>query len=239
MNRAAVDSRPRPDPADRQDGTSERSHLAFDGRGQRHPTPAAPFSELIGRSRFVVLLAVASVLLISMALFVVGAAMAVRGVVEAFQAVVTGQQASSAITVDLLEVVSVMLKAVVFYLIGIGFYSLFIAPLNVAAALGITTFNDLEIKVVSVIVVILGITFLEHYIRWEQAVETLLFGVSLAVVVAALVYFQRHSHREAVEAEHEHASMRVRAQRRLFHQDEEEREVQPDEAVEHERVEER
>lgn len=180
-----------------------------------------------------VLLAVVSVLLVSMALFIVGAGMAVQGVWHALTALVTGNLSSSSITVDLLEVVSVLLKAVVFYLIGVGFYSLFIAPLNVAAALGITSFNDLEIKVVSVIIVIMGITFLEHFIRWDQAVETLLYALSLGVVVAALVFFQRQNHQEAVEAEHEQGSMRVRAQRKMFHQDQEEREVRPDEASEH------
>jgi uncharacterized membrane protein YqhA len=203
------------------------------GARSRHPTPTAPLAELIGRSRFVVLLAVVSVLLVSMALFIVGAGMAVQGVWHAFSALLTGELSSSTITVDLLEVVSVLLKAVVFYLIGIGFYSLFIAPLNVAAALGITSFNDLEIKVVSVIIVIMGITFLEHFIRWDQAVETLLYALSLAVVVAALVYFQKQNHLEAVEGAHEEGSMRVRAQRKMFHQDQEEREVQQDEATGH------
>ena len=199
---------------------------------QRHPTPSAPLAEWIGRSRFVVLIAVVSVLLISMSLFVLGAAMAVQGIWVAAQAILAGEMASSSITVSLLEVVSVLLKGVVFYLIGVGFYSLFIAPLNVAAALGITTFNDLEIKVVSVIIVIMGITFLEHFIRWDQAVETFLFAISLGVVVAALVFFQKQSHREAIEGEHEQASLRVRAQQNLFHEDQEEREVQPEEATE-------
>lgn len=201
---------------------------------QRHPTPSAPLAELIGRTRFIVLLAVVSVLLVSVALFVIGAGMAVQGVWHALKAVATGDLASSSISVDLLEVVSVLLKAVVFYLIGVGFYSLFIAPLNVAAALGITSFNDLEIKVVSVIIVIMGITFLEHFIRWDQPVETLLFALSLAVVVAALVYFQKQNHREAVVGEHDQGAMRVRAQREMFHGDQEEREIQTDDASSHE-----
>jgi uncharacterized membrane protein YqhA len=200
-----------------------------------HPTPIAPLAGLIGRTRFVVLLAVVSVIMVSIALFIVGSGMAVQGVWHALVAVARGDLAATSITVNLLEVVSVLLKAVVFYLIGVGFYSLFIAPLNLTAALGIRSFNDLEIKVVSVVVVILSVTYLEHFIRWEQAVETLLFGVSLAVVVAALVLFQMHSHRAAREDEHTDAPMRVRAQRELFHADHEEREVEPTEEIAQER----
>ena len=198
---------------------------------QDHPTPLAPLAEMIGKTRFVVLIAVVSVILVSVALFVLGASLAVQGIWHATQSVLRGELAATSITVDLLEVVSVMLKAVVFYLIGVGFYSLFIAPLNVTAALGIRSFNDLEIKVVSVVVVIMAVTFLEHFIRWDQAVETLLYGLSLGVVVAALVFFQMHTHRAAREDEHEDARTRVEAQRQLFHEDHEEREVRPDEEL--------
>jgi uncharacterized membrane protein YqhA len=200
-------------------------------RGE-HPTQVAPLAELIGRSRFIVLVAVISVILVSVTLFVIGAGLAVQGIWNSILSVVRGELTATSVTVDLLEVVSVMLKAVVFYLIGVGFYSLFIAPLNLTAALGIRSFNDLEIKVVSVVVVIMAVTFLEHFIRWDQAVETLLYGLSLGVVVAALVFFQIHSHREAREDEHEDAPMRIRAQRRMFHQDQEEREVRTDEVPE-------
>ena len=176
------------------------------------------------------LVAVISVILVSAALFVIGAGLAVQGVIGAVTSAFSGQLTETSVTVDLLEVVSVMLKAVVFYLIGVGFYSLFIAPLNLTAALGIRSFNDLEIKVVSVVVVIMAVTFLEHFIRWDQAVETLLYGLSLGIVVGALVFFQKHSHSEAREDEHEDALARLRAQRHMFHEQEEEREIQPDEA---------
>lgn len=177
------------------------------------------------------LIAVLSVILVSVALFIMGAGLAVQGIWHAATTLTDGEQAMTKITVELLEVVSVMLKAVVFYLIGVGFYSLFIAPLNLTAALGIRSFNDLEIKVVSVVVVIMSVTFLEHFIRWEQAVETLLFGVSFGIVVAALVFFQMHTHRAAREDEHEDIVTRSTAQHELFHEDHEKREVHPDEEI--------
>jgi uncharacterized membrane protein YqhA len=218
---------------DEDDGYARRDRPSSGARPARrddHPTPTAPLAELIGKTRFIVLLAVISVILVSVALFVIGAGLAVQGIWSAAVSVARGELTATSITVDLLEVVSVMLKAVVFYLIGVGFYSLFIAPLNLTAALGIRSFNDLEIKVVSVVVVIMAVTYLEHFIRWDQAVETLLYGLSLGVVVAALVFFQKHSHSEARDDEPEDARMRLRAQQRLFHDDQEEREVRTDEA---------
>lgn len=209
------------------EGRTRRERQMPDNR-PKHPTATAPLAELIGKTRFIVLIAVVSVILVSVALFIFGAGLAVQGIWHTLLALTRGDLAATTMTVDLLEVVSVMLKAVVFYLVGVGFYSLFIAPLNVTAALGIRSFNDLETKVVSVVVVIMAVTFLEHFILWDQAVETLLFGLSLGVVVAALVFFQMNAHRAAREDEHEHPQTRFEAQRELFHEDHEEREIRPE-----------
>jgi uncharacterized membrane protein YqhA len=216
----------------------ERGSERRDGAGGRperrprdEPTVHAPFAREIGRTRFVVLVAVVPVIAVSLALFLLGAGQAVKTLWSAGQGALQGNFGSADLTVEILEIVSTMLKAVVFYIIGVGLYSLFIAPLNLTAALGVETFNDLEIKVVSVVVVILGVTFLEHFIAWQQAFETMMFGVALAVVVAALVLFQWHSNRAKEEQKMNDPDAQAKAQRELFHRDREEREVDPDEVA--------
>ncbi len=97
----------------------------------------APLAEVIGRTRYVVLVAVAGVLLVAMALFILGAGLAVSSVWKATGAALRGDLASTDVTVEFLEVVSMMMKAVIFFIIGVGLYSLFIAPLNVTTALGV------------------------------------------------------------------------------------------------------
>ncbi len=52
--------------------------------------------------------------------------------------------------------------------------------------------NDLETKIVSVIIVVLALTFLEEFTREQRAEDTSQFGVAAAVVVPALVAFQHH-----------------------------------------------
>lgn len=188
----------------------------------------SPFARSIGYTRFVVLLAVASVMLIAFVLFILGTGLACVSVWHAGERVLKGEIAGSDLTVDFLEVVSIMLKAVVFYLIGIGMYSLFITPLNLTVTLGVETLNDLESKVVSVVIVIMAVTFLEHFISWEKPTETLQFGGALSLVVAALVLFQFHNHREK-EDQHERASdERKLAEQELFQEDHEQRALQPD-----------
>jgi uncharacterized membrane protein YqhA len=232
-----------PDPSSERAGASDRRtrpadqsvrsdtavpRRAENGSRQGQPTPVAPLAGIIGRTRFVVLLAVVSVILLSIALFAVGAAIAIRGTWQAIMSIVSGDLEGTALSVEMLEIVTVILKAVVFYLIGVGLYSLFIAPLNLTTALGLSSLNDLEIKIVSVVIVILAVTYLEHFIRWQEPVEVLLYGFSLALVVAALVFFQMHSHASSRADQDRDIAARSEAQRQLFHQDQEQREVQPE-----------
>lgn len=205
---------------------------------QRHPveykkahdpdaTPPPPFSRAIGRSRYVVLLAVIAVLLVAASLFLLGTFQAFIGIGNAWLNVARGQFNVTDLTVEFLELVSVMLKAVVFYIIGVGLYSLFIAPLNLTVSLGVESLNDLETKVVSVVIVILGVTFLEHFIRWEEPLETLQFGAAMALVVGALVLFQMYNHRAREDQKSNNPDVQKRAQRELFQGDREEYTVEP------------
>jgi len=186
------------------------------------------FSRIVGRSRFVVLLAVMAVMLVAVSLFLLGTVQAVEGVYHAWEGVIRGTSNNTRLTVEFLEIVSVMLKAVVFYIIGVGLYSLFVAPLNITVSLGVQTLSDLESKVVSVVVVILGVTFLEHFIRWQEPLETLQFGAAAALVVVALVLFQRFAHQAKEDQKSHNPDEQARAQHALFEEEEEQAAVDPE-----------
>lgn len=188
------------------------------------------FSRALGSSRYIVLLAVVAVLLVAITLFLLGMIQAVMGVWHAIRALWDGQMNTTDLTVEFLEIVTTMLKAVVFYIIGVGLYGLFIAPLNLTVSLGVETLNDLESEVVSVVIVILGVTFLEHFIRWEQPVETLQFGAGMALAVGVLVLFQYYNH-QVKEAQYARPDNdQAQAQHDLFDADEVEQKIRPDTA---------
>jgi uncharacterized membrane protein YqhA len=164
------------------------------------PEHDTPLARLIGRSRLIVVVAVLAVLLAAFSLFLLGAWLAVATVWSTWSDVVAGGLGSTEVIIRFLEIVTVMLKAVFFYLIGVGFYSLFISPLNVTVALGVETLNDLETKIISVIIVIMAVSFLERFIRWEAPLEILQNAAALGIVVAALVFFKIFTNREGQEA---------------------------------------
>jgi uncharacterized membrane protein YqhA len=163
------------------------------------PKTDTPLAWLIGRSRIIVVVAVLAVLLAAFSLFLFGAWLSLTTVWTTWQDVAAGDLESTEIIIRFLEIVTVMLKAVFFYLIGVGFYSLFIAPLNVTVALGVESLNDLESKIVSVIVVIMAVDFLERFIQRDD-VEVLYSAGAFAIVVAALVFFKIYTNREGQEA---------------------------------------
>jgi uncharacterized membrane protein YqhA len=204
--------------------------MAGDRPGETDRSSAfASLGRVVGRTRYVVLVAVAAVLLVSVTLFLLGAAQGASIVVQAWaDAFQHGKFSSTDLTVEFLAVIGVMLRAVVMYLIGVGLYSLFIKPLNLTAALGIESLVDLETKVISVVVVILAVTFLQHFIRWEDPLGTLQFGAALALVSGALVLFQWNS-RQGKEFVKEHApDEQKQAAGELFHGDREERTIERD-----------
>lgn len=190
-----------------------------------HERTPTPFSRAIGQSRFIVLLAVVSVMLVAVALFLIGVVQAGTGIWSAILAVSDGKFEATPLTISFLEIVATMLKAVVFYIIGVGLYSLFIAPLNLTVSLGVETLSDLEDKIVSVVIVILAVTFLEHFVRWDKPLETLQFGGALAVVVLALVFFQRHSHAAKEAQQAKNPDTVARAKKEMFEEDTVEHEI--------------
>lgn len=181
----------------------------------------SPFARFIGRSRVVVVVAVVAVLVSAFSIFLLGAWLALHNTWQAWAGVLAGELESTDLTIRFLQIVTLMLKAVFFYLIGVGLYSLFISPLNVTVALGVETLNDLETKVISVVIVIMGVHFLEHFIQSSDPAVTLQQAASLALVVAALVFFKIFAHREARETRQQRPGSAEHAKRELFERDHE------------------
>ncbi|MGI8597963.1 MAG: YqhA family protein [Chitinophagaceae bacterium] len=183
----------------------------------------------LGRTRFVVLIAVAAVMLIALSLFLLGTVEAFRSIWTAWDKMFSGQLNAAYLTVEFLEVVTVMMKAVVFYLIGVGLFSLFISPLNVTVALGVLTLSDLEEKIINVIVVILSVTFLQHFILWVDPLQTMYNAASLAMVVIALMLFQHFRQWVREDQKKESPNIQAKAQKEMFEKDEEKHRITDDE----------
>ena len=94
------------------------------------------------------------------------------------------------LVVSLIEVIDLFLLGTVFYITALGLYELFIDDrIKVPEWLEIHTIDDLKGKLISVVVVVLGVLFLGKAVTWNANEEILPFGSSIALVIASLTYF--------------------------------------------------
>lgn len=140
---------------------------------------------ILGAMRYAVLLAVFGSVVVALTLLVCGV-------------VRTGDLISGAMNNEPLKtlalegivVVDAFLLGTVFLIIALGLYALFIDDtVPVPEWLEIHTLDDLKIKLVNVVVVVLAVTFLGFAIGWKGDAELLNAGLAIAAVIGALTYF--------------------------------------------------
>jgi uncharacterized membrane protein YqhA len=93
------------------------------------------------------------------------------------------------IAVSFIEIMDAFLIAIGLYIFALVVYELFIGDLDLPAWLQIHTLYELKVKLVSVIVLVMGVKFLEKFAESKSAEDTLMIGIAFAVAAAALVGF--------------------------------------------------
>lgn len=141
---------------------------------------------VVEKSKYLILIAVAAALLASAAAFLWGGVKAVK-VLEDIVTDLDTEDPTSAIA--LIELMDTFLIATVLFIFAMGMYELFIGDLELPEWLVITNLHDLKVKLSSVIVLVLGIVFLEHLVEWKDPEGTLRFGIAVTVVAGVLIAF--------------------------------------------------
>lgn len=140
---------------------------------------------LIEKSKNLILIAVASSLIASAAGFAAGFIKTLSVIIEFIRSY--GQNPLGAIA--LIEVMDIFLLATVLFIFAMGMYELFIENIELPEWLIINNLHDLKVKLSSVIILIMGITFLKHLVEWTDPAGTLFFGIAVAVVSVSLIAF--------------------------------------------------
>ena len=146
----------------------------------------------IEKSKSLILIAVASSLLASAAAFV-------YGMIKTFTVIlnfVISYGKDSLGVIALLGLMDTFLIATVLFIFAMGMYELFIDTIALPDWLIIRDLHDLKIKLSSVIILVMGIIFLEHLVEWKDPLGTLYFGASVAVVSGSLIAFTHYWQKE-------------------------------------------
>ncbi len=116
--------------------------------------------------------------------------------------------ASKHLAVDFLQLVDIFLLGTALYIIALGLYELFVDDsLPMPKWLVIATFEDLKEKLIGVIIVLLGVSYLGTAVTWAGDKSILNLGVATAAVILALaiaLYRSTKSHAVTHPAAEEH-----------------------------------
>jgi len=141
---------------------------------------------VVSWTRFVV---VAPVIGLFVASIVLVAAASIRGV-QVVASVLRGLMDLKGITVEFIEIADVFLLAIVLYIIALGLFELFIDDrLPLPEWLEFHHLDDLKEKLVSVVIVVLGVYFLGKVIEGSDFQSVMYLGLGIAAMIAALSYF--------------------------------------------------
>lgn len=142
-------------------------------------------------TRFILIIPSLSIILISIIMFLLvswhSLIIVQKLVTEASHAEIT----TYSVLIDVIGIINTVLKAIIFYVIGLGIFSLFLEKIPVCSLLGINTLKDLEAKIISIIIVILSVKYLEIFLKSEGGLGLLYQSVSIATIVAGLTLFLR------------------------------------------------
>lgn len=149
--------------------------------------PLSDMRNILAGSRFFIAIAVFGTFLSSVALIVSGTISVVRVIIDAIRDGSTGVDASKHMAIDFLQLVDIFLLGTALYIIALGLYELFIDDsLPMPKWLIIATFEDLKEKLIGVIIVLLGVSYLGTAVTWTGDGDILNLGVATGAIILAL-----------------------------------------------------
>lgn len=153
---------------------------------------------ILAGSRFFIAIAVLGTFVSSVVLILSGTISVFRITLDAVRDGDTGVDASKHLAIDFLQLVDIFLLGTALYIIALGLYELFIDDsLPMPKWLVIATFEDLKEKLIGVIIVLLGVSYLGSAVTWSGSGEILHLGVATAAIILALaiaLYLSTRSH---------------------------------------------
>ena len=144
---------------------------------------------LLKSTRYIMYLGVATLLLLALTLFVLGA---IRGgmVVWEFMSQFGEAKTAKAFAVASIEIADLFLLATALYIVGMGLYELFLGGQVLPSWLTIGSLDDLKDKLINVTIVVIAVTFVSQVVNWNGQSDLLRYGAAIALVVFALTAFR-------------------------------------------------
>ena len=148
----------------------------------------SPVQRLLGASRWIILLAVIGAFFSAMVLLLYAAGVVFVTIKDLVTDLQFNETGAKELSVTFIQLVDLFLLGTVIYIIAIGLYELFIDDsLPMPGWLYIGTLDSLKEKLIGVVILLLGVTFLGQAVTWSGDDNIIYFGGAIALVIAGLV----------------------------------------------------
>jgi uncharacterized membrane protein YqhA len=123
----------------------------------------------------------------SAAALVYGGLATARVVLPAFGDGDFSEKGAKLLSVGLVTMIDLFLLGPVLYIVAVGLYELFVDPgLPMPGWLRITTLDDLQERLLGVVVVLLAVTFLGSAVTWDGSADILALGLAVGLVLGVV-----------------------------------------------------
>ena len=141
--------------------------------------------------RFLLVIPVLGCVILTGGAFVMGLGRIVRAMGEHISNPDFTPEASKKMAISVIEIIDLFLVGTVAYIAAIGLFKLFIAKADVElpVKLKIRNLQDLENKIIGVIIAALAVAFLGQAAGTSEPEALLGYGGGIALVIAALAFF--------------------------------------------------
>jgi uncharacterized membrane protein YqhA len=151
--------------------------------------------QIVGVSRFMIVLAIAGIMLSAITTMIVGFIVVLKTVWETFSEAHFEVEDAKHLTVVFIEMTDLFLFGMVLYVVTVGMYTLFIDErADVPAWMRVKNLSELKTQLINVIVVLLAVSFLAISVTWTSDRSILYFGCAIAVVIISLAAFNYVHH---------------------------------------------
>lgn len=141
--------------------------------------------------RYLLIIPVIGCILLTTGVVIMGTGRIITASAELWQKSDFSAKASKTMATEVIEIIDLFLVGTVAYIAAIGLYKLFIddGEIKMPIKLKIESLNDLENKIIGVLIAALAVAFLGQAAGSTNLTETLYYGGGIALVIAALTFF--------------------------------------------------
>ena len=142
---------------------------------------------ILAGSRFLIIIAVLGSFLAATAVLIADGLTVINVIIGMFTHAVFTSEGTKHIAIEGVEIIDLFLLGTTLYIIALGLYDLFIDnTLPMPSWLHFRSLDDLKERILSVVVVLLAVSFLGDIVNWDGGTSILSLGVAVGIVLLAL-----------------------------------------------------